>query len=187
MGSLSGKGSWSIATNVQTGADDASAGRQGPAPSRSTPAALLGSLGIDRREPRAGVVLLALSGELDLATASSLQEQLAREAAALVVVDLSGVEFMDSTGLGALVTANGRIAEAGGQLVIVRGSRQVQRLLKITGVDQRLQIVAELATALALTPSPPIPPTGPAGSTTGSVHEAPSIGLTRSYLKSLRS
>ncbi len=48
---------------------------------------------------------------------------------------------MDSTGLSIIVKAHQRLTEAGRSLSIVRGSQQVQRLLDLTGVAERLQLV----------------------------------------------
>ena len=59
---------------------------------------------------------------------------------ALVIVDLRGLEFMDSTGLSTLVKAHQRADEAGQRFVLTRGPQQVQRLLSLTGVAERLEL-----------------------------------------------
>lgn len=82
-----------------------------------------------------------LDGELDLETAEELERHLAAIQDSVVtrlLIDLGGVAFMDSTGLGAIVRAQ-QVTEANGcAFVVRRGSKQVQRLVALTGVDERL-------------------------------------------------
>jgi anti-anti-sigma factor len=95
-------------------------------------------------EDRNGLVHVALRGELDLSTVGKVQDELRRvEAAAppVVVLDLSKVTFLDSTGLRCLVTADERARDAGRRLVIVRGPEPVQRVFAITRLEDRLEIV----------------------------------------------
>jgi anti-anti-sigma factor len=94
-----------------------------------------------RREGSAAVI--AISGELDLASGPRLEVELAALDAAvrLVVVDLRNLEFMDSTGLSIIVRAHQRLAEQDCELSLVRGSPQVQRLLDLTGVAERVRLV----------------------------------------------
>ncbi len=87
--------------------------------------------------------IISVSGELDLASSPALEEELERAAASavsLVVVDLRGLEFMDSTGLSVLVRAHQRAAEGTQRFGLVNGSQQVQRLLSLTGVAERLTL-----------------------------------------------
>jgi anti-sigma B factor antagonist len=87
--------------------------------------------------------VISVSGELDLASSPALEEQLERVSqsdAQLVVVDLRNLEFMDSTGLSVLVRAHQRAQENGRLLGLVNGSQQVQRLLTLTGVADRLTL-----------------------------------------------
>jgi anti-sigma B factor antagonist len=96
-------------------------------------------------------VLLSLSGELDISTAARLEDDLRRievDAPATLVLDLSGLDFMDSTGLRIVLAADGRARDAGRRLVLVRGNDMVQRVLRVTRLDERLEIVAS-AGALA--------------------------------------
>jgi anti-anti-sigma factor len=88
--------------------------------------------------------VIVVSGELDLASAPALEEELDRavtNGADLVIVDLRELEFIDSTGLGLLIKANRKAEEAGRRFAIVRGQSQVQRLLGVTGIEQRLTLV----------------------------------------------
>jgi anti-sigma B factor antagonist len=89
-------------------------------------------------------VIVRLEGELDLASAPLLERALERsevDAAATVVFDLDGLRFIDSTGLRVLLSAHRKASEAGREFAITRGSPQVQRLLDITRVAERLTVV----------------------------------------------
>ena len=88
--------------------------------------------------------LIVVGGELDLASGLVLEDELARVFASrveLVVLDLRKLEFMDSTGLSILVKANQRAVDEGRRFGLARGSPQVQRLLDLTGVAERLALV----------------------------------------------
>lgn len=92
------------------------------------------------------------AGEVDLETAPRLGDQALdalRTVSPHLVLDLSGVTFMDSTGLKVLLSIQRRADLAGGSLVIAAASRSVRRILGLTGLDQtfRLQDSVEEATA----------------------------------------
>jgi anti-sigma B factor antagonist len=94
----------------------------------------------------AGGVHVELSGELDIATAPKLDEEVRRletEGHELIVIDLRGLQFMDSSGLRSLLAADTNARELGRRLVIVRGDDRVQRVLRITRLDERLEIVED--------------------------------------------
>jgi anti-anti-sigma factor len=96
-----------------------------------------------QRQGRAAVI--AVTGELDLATGPALEAELhdiSPSDTELVVVDLRKLEFMDSTGLSIIVRAHQRLTGEGCELGLVRGSPQVQRLLDLTGVADRIALVA---------------------------------------------
>ena len=98
-----------------------------------------------------GAAVIAVAGELDLATSPALEEQFERVmsgAPTLVVIDLRELEFMDSTGLSVIIRAHQRAEQGGHRLGIVNGSRQVRRLLSLTGVADRLLIVDDLGELL---------------------------------------
>lgn len=94
------------------------------------------------------VAVITLTGELDIASSESLEHELAaaREAP-LVVVDLRGLTFIDSTGLGVLVRAHQQAKEQGRRLALVRGEGQVERLLSLTGLADEL-LLADTPEAL---------------------------------------
>jgi anti-sigma B factor antagonist len=95
-------------------------------------------------ENRDGLVHVVLRGELDLSTVAKVQDELRRvEAGAppVVVLDLSKLTFLDSTGLRCLVTADQRARDEGRRVVLVRGPDQVQRVFSITRLEDRLEMV----------------------------------------------
>jgi len=106
----------------------------------AAPAVPAPRLRIDVR-PGAYEVRLVLSGELDLATVAQLREQL-REAEVdtdIIVIDLRGVSFVDSSGLGELVAANQRARRRQARLVVVRGEgTRMAKVLATTGLDSVL-------------------------------------------------
>jgi anti-anti-sigma factor len=78
-----------------------------------------------------------------LASRPALEQALARENGSdteLVILDLRSLEFMDSTGLSVLVKANQHALETGKRFGLVKGSSQVQRLLSLTGIDERITV-----------------------------------------------
>lgn len=100
-------------------------------------------LEVDRSE-RDGAVHLALRGELDLSTVDKVEHELRRveqDAPELVVLDLTALSFLDSTGLRTIVTADQRARKAARRLAIVKGPETVHRVFSITKLDQRLEMV----------------------------------------------
>lgn len=92
-----------------------------------------------RDEPDATV--LELSGEFDLAAEPTFQRELEPAlTAAKLVLDLSRLTFMDSTGLRLVLGADARVRENGGRCVVVQGSGSVHRLIKLGLLTSRLEI-----------------------------------------------
>jgi anti-sigma B factor antagonist len=110
---------------------------------------------VGNEELEGGIRALMVRGELDLNTAPELEQALA-DGGDEVLVDLSECEFIDSTGIAVIVRAWQRLdrdagGEGQGRLVLCCNNHQVQRVLKITGVeasismhDQRDEALAEL-------------------------------------------
>ena len=99
-----------------------------------------GQLTITRRAGE-GRCLVGLEGELDLATADAVRAELeAAEAdgAELTVVDLSALRFIDSTGLSVLFDAVERAAAIRRRITFTRSSPEVERTLRLTGLDRIL-------------------------------------------------
>jgi anti-sigma B factor antagonist len=90
------------------------------------------------------VAVVALSGEFDLAGVQAFEGELAKveqTGAEVVLVDLSGLGFMDSSGLRALVMADQRATKTGRRLAIVPGPPAIRRVFEITQLDDRLDLV----------------------------------------------
>ena len=97
-------------------------------------------------------MLYRLRGSLDLETAPSLRAVLVEAADAgkhQIIVDLSQVEFLDSTGLGALIGAHRRALQNAGQLRLIVQHGMIERLLTITGLMHVFPVYASVDAALA--------------------------------------
>jgi anti-sigma B factor antagonist len=89
---------------------------------------------------RNGVVCLRPEGELDYATIEALRQRLG-ELEALrktVRLDLGGLTFVATAGLGVLLDASTRAREHGAKLTFYHGRPEIERVLKVTGVDRHL-------------------------------------------------
>ena len=87
---------------------------------------------------------IAPAGELDIATTPALEQAISEatgEPGAALVLDLRELTFMDSTGLRTLAQTNARAEDEGFTLEIVRGSSQIERVLKISGLGALLPLV----------------------------------------------
>ena len=97
-------------------------------------------------------VIVTVRGNLDLDSATVLTTTLDRvlkRPVPRVVVDLSGVQFCDSTGLSAFVVGHNRAAAAGGWLRLAAPSAWMARLLDTLGLSSRLGVYSGVADALA--------------------------------------
>ncbi|MER5390897.1 STAS domain-containing protein [Saccharopolyspora sp. NPDC002686] len=96
------------------------------------------------------VALISVSGEIDVYTAPALRERLidaANDGATRLIVDLTRVDFMDSTALGVLVGALKRMRTNDGDLVLVCTAERLLRLFRITRLNELLPIVPDLPSA----------------------------------------
>jgi len=110
-------------------------------------AVLLSGFGIEM-DADDGAVVLRLRGELDMASTPRLKEALRaalERRPSMLAVDLSELGFIDSVGIGALIGAAPRAASAGCSFVLRSPRRSVQRVLRLTGVEQLLAIEPELS------------------------------------------
>jgi anti-sigma B factor antagonist len=93
------------------------------------------------------VAIVSPSGELDLSGAGLLEAELERlerdPGLAAVVLDLRGLEFMDSTGLRLVILADQRARAAGRRLALVHGPDAVRRVFDVTQMTDRLDFVAD--------------------------------------------
>ena len=93
----------------------------------------------------AGLGIVSLSGEVDIYTAPQFKEcmlELIDTGVERLVVDMSGVTFIDSTALGVLIGGVRRVLTAGGAMALVVTNRAVERVLSITGLDRVFTIHA---------------------------------------------
>ena len=73
----------------------------------------------------------------------------------VVVVDLDRVEFIDSSGLGALVRARRKAQEHGGDVVLAGADEQVREVLALTNLADLFPVYPSVAEAVATLPAPP--------------------------------
>ena len=103
----------------------------------------LPGFGCTLRQGGRDVAWVRVTGELDIATAPQFEHSV-REAqlrAQRVVLDLRELAFMDCAGIQVIVAANNRARQTGGQLVVVRGPSRVDRVFRLTGSSDALEIV----------------------------------------------
>lgn len=104
-----------------------------------------------------GWLVVSVTGVLDFGSADEFRDQVVGLASALarphVVLEFSGLEFVDSAGLNAVMLIFKRMRWAGGALALASPGPRLSRMLEITGLDHRLAVYAnprEAAHALAL-------------------------------------
>ena len=117
------------------------------------------SLRLTSRTDRGGYVIAALSGELGIASAPALREQLRSllRAASQLIIDLSAVEHADASGLAVLVGSGHRARLLGGSLRLAAPSPEVARVLSATGMNRHLDIFPTIRTAINGPPRLPGP------------------------------
>lgn len=100
---------------------------------------------------RPGATLVEVEGEIDLSTAAQLQRELTMSVAAgsKLVVDVRGVTFIDSTGVGVLFRTSKKVTAAGGEMRLVCGPGPVRRVLMVSGLDRLVPVVDDLDAAVA--------------------------------------
>ncbi len=114
-------------------------------------------LNLELIQRSAAGAVLAVRGEVDVYTAPSLREtlvDLVSEGANRIVVDLEGVDFLDSTGIGVLVGGLKRVRTHGGELALVCTQQRILKVFDITGLSTIFAIydsVDAATTALAAT------------------------------------
>ncbi|MDF2441553.1 MAG: anti-sigma factor antagonist [Abditibacteriota bacterium] len=99
-----------------------------------------------------GMVIVEVGGELDLHNAPQVRTELARlceEEKPRVLADLSGLSFIDSTGIGVLVGAHKRARERGGRILFVCPTPRIRRVFEIAGLVRALPLYSSREEALA--------------------------------------
>jgi anti-anti-sigma factor len=98
-------------------------------------------------------VVVAVAGDLDAVTVPQFRDELMRrvpDAGRRVVVDLSELQFMDTSAIHVLVSVNNRVMAGGGLLVLAGAQPVVARVLSLAGADEVMPVVGNVADALAL-------------------------------------
>jgi anti-anti-sigma factor len=125
------------------------------------------------RRAAPGVAVLAIAGEIDISSSPDLGAQitsLVDEGTHRLVLDLAGVDFIDSSGLGVLMIGRRRIQDGDGTIAIVVTRPNVLRVLTLSGISDVISVYPTVDEALAGYPGGPDP--GPAAA------EAPALPVT---------
>ena len=104
-----------------------------------------------------GYIIAAISGDIDIASAPVLREQLVgllRPHASRIVIGLSGVTFCDASGLAVLVAASRRAGLLGGVLRLAAPAPLTATVLRLTGLESRFEMFPTVPEALAHRPVP---------------------------------
>lgn len=91
--------------------------------------------------------VVAVSGEVDVATAPSFRQsatEVLDSGVTKLIIDMTPIDFIDSSGLGVLIGVRKRVEDINGELVLVAPQRQVNRLFDITGLTDVFTIVPTL-------------------------------------------
>ncbi|WP_334141878.1 STAS domain-containing protein [Rhabdothermincola sp.] len=110
---------------------------------------MLFEVGVSHRE---GWVVIAVTGELDVATAPRLRQEAIRVVAEgnhRLVIDLGGVDFLDSTGLGVIIGILKRVRSHSGELTVVGLTPKVRKVFEVTRVLEILPIFDTVDDAMA--------------------------------------
>lgn len=98
-----------------------------------------------------GAVSIKLRGALDLAYAYRFDDELRhaeRDASSCLILDLRELDFVDSAGISRILAARRRARRTGRRLVLVRGSRAVQRFLQLAALTEHFEYVSDPADAI---------------------------------------
>ncbi|HUE59024.1 MAG TPA: STAS domain-containing protein [Acidimicrobiales bacterium] len=109
-------------------------------------------LGLEVDESRAPYTVLSVKGEIDVYSAPRLRERLVElvsQGHRQIVVDLEGVDFLDSTGLGVLVGGLKRLRSHDGELSIVCSQSRILKVFEITGLTSVFRMAATVDEATA--------------------------------------
>ena len=108
---------------------------------------------IDAKTTEAGVTVIAVTGDLDLFVASRLRETLLGALAGgrppYILIDLSGLVFTDSTGLGLIIAGHKRAKARGGMLALAAVPPNTASLLRIAGLEKLLRAYPTIAEGVA--------------------------------------
>lgn len=108
-------------------------------------------LKVETRNVQDGVAVIALGGEVDVYTSPRLKQEmvdLLNKGTARLIIDLSAVEYLDSTGLGVLIGGLKRARERDGDLRLICDNLRILRIFEITGLTKIFDIYRSEAEAL---------------------------------------
>jgi anti-sigma B factor antagonist len=114
---------------------------------------------LDEESPN-GAHVINVRGEIHVTTAPEFSQRLTSAIEAgktALVLDLSGVEFIDSTGLSVLLNGLRRLHQLNGRMALVADNPTVLRLFQITRLDSTFEIFADRESAIAHVSAPPEP------------------------------
>jgi anti-sigma B factor antagonist len=109
-------------------------------------------LKVETRSVQDGVAVIALAGEVDVYTSPRLKQEmvdLLNKGTSRLVIDLSAVEYLDSTGLGVLIGGLKRAREREGDLRLICDNLRILRIFEITGLTKIFDIHRSEAEALS--------------------------------------
>ena len=110
-------------------------------------------LEIAEREMAPDITVVELAGTLELGRETqrieALVDDLVKRGSTRVIFDMKGVEHMDSTGLGMLALASGKLRESGGTLAIVSPGGRVLELLTLTQINMIVKVCPTVESAAA--------------------------------------
>jgi anti-sigma B factor antagonist len=109
-------------------------------------------LGLEVDDSHAPYTVLAVKGEVDVYSAPRLREklvELVNQGNTQIIVDLEGVDFLDSTGLGVLVGGLKRLRSHDGDLILVCTQQRIMKVFEITGLTKVFSIHDSVEAAAA--------------------------------------
>lgn len=110
------------------------------------------ALEVQTRQAENGVTVVAPTGRLDVAGAPALKEaisEVARDGSPHIVIDMEGVTFVDSTGLGSVIAALKQVRSKEGQLRLAAPNQQVRVVLELTTLDRVFPYYATVEEAVS--------------------------------------
>jgi anti-sigma B factor antagonist len=112
-------------------------------------------LDISTEEAGPGIAVVARTGGVALYTSPEFKQELLRviaDGASLVVVDLTGTTFIDSTALGVIIRGVERLKQQDGRLVVVCADPNIVKIIEVTGLNRIFSVYGSRDEALLQTP-----------------------------------
>ena len=115
------------------------------------------SFDVSTNAPQPGTVIVRFTGQFDfshVATARTAINQRIEQGAKLIIVNLDGLEYIDSAGLGMVATCAGIMFKAAGKLVVVSPGGRITQMFEITRLNRVIDLYPDFnAACAALTPA----------------------------------